>query len=207
MAGDEMGAGDLDGIFGAADGNARDYVAQAKATPGGLDWASSGNGTVGHLVGEMWKRAVGSDMMHVPYKGAGPVMIDLVGGQVDLHFASLPAAASGGRFSTVIDQCGCPADAEPTPAKSAAPTSPRTPSARLRCVRRMTRCPFSVDAREGTRVSARPANTAAPSQARTPVRNADTGGCTCQGKTWQRRAVTRAARGTRVPRAAGAGWA
>jgi tripartite-type tricarboxylate transporter receptor subunit TctC len=57
-----------------------------------LTFASSGNGTVGHLVGEMWKRAVGSDMMHVPYKGAGPVMIDLVGGQVDLHFASLPAA-------------------------------------------------------------------------------------------------------------------
>jgi tripartite-type tricarboxylate transporter receptor subunit TctC len=57
-----------------------------------LTFASSGNGTVGHLVGETWKRAVGSDMVHVPYKGAGPVMIDLVGGQVDLHFASLPAA-------------------------------------------------------------------------------------------------------------------
>jgi tripartite-type tricarboxylate transporter receptor subunit TctC len=57
-----------------------------------LTFASSGNGTVGHLVGEMWKRAVGSDMMHAPYKGAGPVVIDLVGGQVDLHFASLPAA-------------------------------------------------------------------------------------------------------------------
>ena len=40
----------------------------------------------------MWKRAVAADMLHVPYKGAGPVMIDLVGGQVDLHFASLPAA-------------------------------------------------------------------------------------------------------------------
>jgi tripartite-type tricarboxylate transporter receptor subunit TctC len=57
-----------------------------------LTFASSGNGTVGHLVGEMWKRAVAADMVHVPYKGAGPVMIDLVGGQVDLHFASLPAA-------------------------------------------------------------------------------------------------------------------
>ena len=40
----------------------------------------------------MWRRAVGADMVHVPYKGAGPVMADLVGGQVDLHFASLPAA-------------------------------------------------------------------------------------------------------------------
>jgi tripartite-type tricarboxylate transporter receptor subunit TctC len=57
-----------------------------------LTFASSGNGTVGHLVGETWKRTLGGDMVHVPYKGAGPVMIDLVGGQVDLHFASLPAA-------------------------------------------------------------------------------------------------------------------
>jgi tripartite-type tricarboxylate transporter receptor subunit TctC len=57
-----------------------------------LTFASSGNGTVGHLVGEMWRRALGADLVHVPYKGAGPVMADLVGGQVDLHFASLPAA-------------------------------------------------------------------------------------------------------------------
>jgi tripartite-type tricarboxylate transporter receptor subunit TctC len=57
-----------------------------------LVFASSGNGTVGHLVGETWQRALGVDMLHVPYKGAGPVMTDLVGGQVDLHFASLPAA-------------------------------------------------------------------------------------------------------------------
>jgi tripartite-type tricarboxylate transporter receptor subunit TctC len=57
-----------------------------------LTFASSGNGTVGHLVGETWQRALGVDMVHVPYKGAGPVMTDLAGGQVDLHFASLPAA-------------------------------------------------------------------------------------------------------------------
>lgn len=57
-----------------------------------LTFASSGNGTVGHLVGEMWQRALGASMLHVPYRGAGPVMVDLVGGQVDLHFASLPAA-------------------------------------------------------------------------------------------------------------------
>jgi tripartite-type tricarboxylate transporter receptor subunit TctC len=57
-----------------------------------LVFASSGNGTVGHLVGETWKRAAGVDLLHVPYKGAGPVMTDLLGGRVDLHFASLPAA-------------------------------------------------------------------------------------------------------------------
>ncbi|HVO89810.1 MAG TPA: tripartite tricarboxylate transporter substrate binding protein [Casimicrobiaceae bacterium] len=59
-----------------------------------LVFASSGNGTVGHLVGETWKRAAGVDLLHVPYKGAGPVMTDLLGGQVDMHFASLPAALS-----------------------------------------------------------------------------------------------------------------
>ncbi len=57
-----------------------------------LVFASSGNGTVGHLVGETWKRAAGIDLLHVPYKGAGPVMTDLMGGRVDMHFASLPAA-------------------------------------------------------------------------------------------------------------------
>ncbi len=65
-------------------------VAEAKKRK--LSFASSGNGTVGHLAGESFKRAAGVDYLHVPYKGAGPVMTDLVGGQVDLHFASLPAA-------------------------------------------------------------------------------------------------------------------
>ena len=59
-----------------------------------LMFASSGNGTVGHLVAASWQKALGVDMLHVPYKGAGPVMTDLVGGHVDLHFASLPAALS-----------------------------------------------------------------------------------------------------------------
>lgn len=59
-----------------------------------LTFASSGNGTVGHLVGEMWRKALGAEMVHVPYRGAGPLMTDLVGGQVDLHFASYPAALS-----------------------------------------------------------------------------------------------------------------
>lgn len=57
-----------------------------------LTFASSGNGTVGHLVAEMWRKELGAQMVHVPYRGAGPLMTDLVGGQVDLHFASYPAA-------------------------------------------------------------------------------------------------------------------
>lgn len=67
-------------------------VAAAKTRS--LTFASSGNGTVGHLVGEIWKRDAGIELLHVPYKGAAPVMTDLVGGQVDLHFASIPAAAA-----------------------------------------------------------------------------------------------------------------
>jgi tripartite-type tricarboxylate transporter receptor subunit TctC len=67
-------------------------VAEAKRRS--LTFASSGNGTRGHLVGESFKRAAGIDYLHVPYKGAGPVMTDLLGGRVDLHFASLPAAMS-----------------------------------------------------------------------------------------------------------------
>jgi tripartite-type tricarboxylate transporter receptor subunit TctC len=56
-----------------------------------LTFASSGNGTVGHLVGEMWKRAVAADLLHVPYKGAGPVMPDLLTGRVDLFFNNCAA--------------------------------------------------------------------------------------------------------------------
>jgi len=66
-------------------------VTSARDKP--LLFASSGNGTVGHLTGEIWKRTSGVAMTHVPYKGAGPVITDLIGGQVDFHFASVPAAA------------------------------------------------------------------------------------------------------------------
>ena len=64
----------------------------AGAKRGSLTFASSGNGTVGHLSGEILKRAAGIDLVHVPYKGAAPAMTDLIGGQVDLYFASLPSA-------------------------------------------------------------------------------------------------------------------
>lgn len=59
-----------------------------------LTIASGGNGTVGHLVGEMWMRRAGITLQHVPYRGGGPAVTDVMGGQVDLHFASIPAAAS-----------------------------------------------------------------------------------------------------------------
>ena len=64
----------------------------AAARAGSLTFASAGNGTVGHLVGEIWKRDAGVELLHVPYKGAAQAMTDVMGGQVDLFFASLPAA-------------------------------------------------------------------------------------------------------------------
>ncbi|RYH66995.1 MAG: tripartite tricarboxylate transporter substrate binding protein [Alcaligenaceae bacterium] len=57
-----------------------------------LSFASSGNGTLAHLVGELWKTKAGMDMVHIPYKGAAPALTDLIGGQVDLFFASVPVA-------------------------------------------------------------------------------------------------------------------
>lgn len=57
-----------------------------------LSFASSGNGTLAHLVGELWKRRTGVDMQHIPYRGAAPAMTDLIGGQVDLAFTSIPVA-------------------------------------------------------------------------------------------------------------------
>jgi tripartite-type tricarboxylate transporter receptor subunit TctC len=65
-------------------------LAGAKKKP--LAYASSGNGTVGHLVAENLRVTTGADLLHVPYKGGGPAMTDLLGGQVDFYFSSLVSA-------------------------------------------------------------------------------------------------------------------
>lgn len=65
-----------------------DLVSAAKAKPGSLSMASAGNGTVGHLSGELWTKQAGIKIVHVPYKGAGPAATDLLGGQVDFYFAT-----------------------------------------------------------------------------------------------------------------------
>lgn len=62
----------------------------AKEKP--LTFASGGNGTVGHLAGELWKRRANVNLVHVPYRGGALAITDLMSGQVDLNFASLPAA-------------------------------------------------------------------------------------------------------------------
>jgi len=61
----------------------------AKKNPGKLNFASSGNGSAQHLAGESFRVAAGIDLVHVPYKGAGPALIDLLAGRVDIMFTSL----------------------------------------------------------------------------------------------------------------------
>jgi len=65
-----------------------DLVAAAKAKPGTLTMASAGNGTVGHLTGDLFAKQAGIKTNHIPYKGAGPAATDLIGGQVDYYFAT-----------------------------------------------------------------------------------------------------------------------
>jgi tripartite-type tricarboxylate transporter receptor subunit TctC len=73
---------------GVAPKSVAELVAQAKAKPGALTFASAGNGTVPHLAGELFKLRAGVDIVHVPYKGGGPAIIDLVAGQVAMMFAT-----------------------------------------------------------------------------------------------------------------------
>jgi tripartite-type tricarboxylate transporter receptor subunit TctC len=65
-----------------------DVIAAAKARPGKLTYGSSGNGTAVHLAGELFKNMAKVDLTHVPYRGAGPAMTDLLGGQIDFVFGT-----------------------------------------------------------------------------------------------------------------------
>ncbi len=71
--------------------NAKEMVALLKNKPGAYNFASSGNGTIIHLGGEMFVEAAGVDAKHIPYKGVGPMLADLIGGQVDFGIVALPA--------------------------------------------------------------------------------------------------------------------
>jgi tripartite-type tricarboxylate transporter receptor subunit TctC len=72
----------------------KELVALAKRKPGGLSYASQGVGTAGHLLGELFKKGSGAPLVHVPYRGAAPAVIDLVAGRVDMMFVGvLPSKA------------------------------------------------------------------------------------------------------------------
>ena len=68
----------------------KEFIALAKAKPGSISFGSAGSGTVNHLSGELLKMQAGIDMVHIPYKGSGSVMPDLLGGQVNSLFAAMP---------------------------------------------------------------------------------------------------------------------
>jgi tripartite-type tricarboxylate transporter receptor subunit TctC len=70
----------------------KEVVALARSRPGTLNFASAGVGSSSHLAGELFRILAGADIVHVPYKGAGPAMVDVLSGQVQLYFATMPAA-------------------------------------------------------------------------------------------------------------------
>ena len=83
----------------------KELIALAKASPGKLSYGSTGIGNVTHLAGEMLKTIAGIDMVHVPYKGAGPQLIDVMGGNVAVGFVSLTGAiphVRGGRLKALV---------------------------------------------------------------------------------------------------------
>jgi tripartite-type tricarboxylate transporter receptor subunit TctC len=69
-----------------------DFIKYAKANPGKLNMASSGNGTSIHLSGELFKSLTGTYMVHFPYRGSGPALLDLIGGTMDVMFDNLPSS-------------------------------------------------------------------------------------------------------------------
>lgn len=73
----------------------KDILEAARANPGKLNYASQGNGTSAHLAGEMFDNLAKVQMKHIPYRGAGPALTDLMGGQVDMIFGTATAVSSG----------------------------------------------------------------------------------------------------------------
>jgi tripartite-type tricarboxylate transporter receptor subunit TctC len=73
--------------------NTRELIAFDRTSPGRLNFGSGGTGTTTHLAGELFNQMAGTKLTHVPYKGAGPALIDLLGGQIQMNFGSVPTLA------------------------------------------------------------------------------------------------------------------
>ena len=80
----------------------REFIAYAKANPGKLNYASSGNGTILHLSGELFKQMAGVEMTHVPYKGSAPATVDLIAGNIAMLFDNMPGQVENLRGQKVI---------------------------------------------------------------------------------------------------------
>lgn len=74
--------------------NVKEFLDYARAQKQALSYGSAGNGSTQHMTGEYFKQAAGVDLVHVPYKGSGPAMTDLLGGQIDVVFETLPALSA-----------------------------------------------------------------------------------------------------------------
>jgi tripartite-type tricarboxylate transporter receptor subunit TctC len=92
----------------------QEFIDYCKANPGKINMASSGSGTSVHLSGELFKTMTGCDMTHVPYKGAGPALIDLIGGQVHVIFDNLPSSAGHIRSGRIRALAVTSAEREPS---------------------------------------------------------------------------------------------
>jgi len=71
---------------------AAEFIAYAKASPGKINMASSGNGSINHIAAELLKMMTGINMVHVPYRGGAPAMTDLIGGQVQMYLATIASS-------------------------------------------------------------------------------------------------------------------
>jgi len=78
-----------------------EFIAYAKSNPGKINMASPGNGSSGHVAGELFKMMTGIDIVHVPYRGAAPALTSLLGGQVQVYFGAAPALIEYVRSSTL----------------------------------------------------------------------------------------------------------
>ena len=97
-------------------------LAAAKSNPGKLSYASQGSGTSAHLAGELFNSMTGAKLVHVPYKGAGPALTDVMGGQVDMMFATASAVGN------LVEAGKLRALAVTTPVRSATPLLLKIPT-------------------------------------------------------------------------------
>jgi tripartite-type tricarboxylate transporter receptor subunit TctC len=102
----------------------KSFISHVKANPGKLNMASSGNGTSIHLAGELFKTQTKTFMVHIPYRGSGPALADLIGGQADLMFDNLPS--SMGHIKTGRLRALAVTSGKPSPALPDVPTIAQT---------------------------------------------------------------------------------
>ena len=103
---------------------AQEFIAYAKANPGKVTYASQGNGSTSHLSAQMLATQAGLEMVHVPYKGEGPALVDIIAGRVDIFVGNISAALRFEKSGQV--KYPRPRRQEPQPRRAHVPTPPRS---------------------------------------------------------------------------------